>query len=297
MVVVFLFLAFWGSFPLAAQAARLHVIIAADRAQPGIGPDMEFSRDEFLAAVVLNTPADECIIWEINPDLRKARQEMQSIQAKIHAFGRELSRGTMLGAIQGLGVAPDDAVLFFYCGHGAYSQHSGTYTLASGDRGQRWLFLSEIRSAIAQKRPNFAAVVLDCCDRVRSLPGEPRYIVPFAEHRQDFSPLFAGLFFSRPGMLSITSSKAYEYGITELGSVHRGGEQHFGALFTHVFSEKLKGSMEDRLPWDRLFPQVQGKLDTEFKRICKGGVIPLLDERTGSLKFVRQARQTIDFRW
>jgi len=287
-----LFLAFWACFPLAAQAARLHVIIAADRTQPGIGPDMEVSRNEFVAAVVLNTPEDECTIWEINPDVRRDRQEMQPIQTKIHAFGKELSRGTILGAVQGLRVAPYDAVLFFYCGHGAYSPSDGTYTLTSGDRGQPGLFLSEIRTAMAQKRPRFAAVVLDCCNNLRPLAGEPLASVPFAVHRKDFSPLFAELFFSRPGVLSVTSSSRNEYSIIVPTVRFAGGEQHFGALFTHLFSGELGESMENPLPWDRVLPRVQHTLDQEFGRICKRGVIPL-----GNGTFVRQARQTIDFRW
>ena len=108
-VVVF-FLALWTCSPFAAEVARLHVIIAADRTQPGIGADMELSRDAFLTAVVLNTPQDRCAIWEINPDVWKARREIQPIQTRINPFGNVLSRGTMLGAIQGLRVEPDDVV-------------------------------------------------------------------------------------------------------------------------------------------------------------------------------------------
>ena len=211
-VVVF-FLTIWACSPIAAQAARLHVIIAADRTQPGIGADMELSRDAFLAAVVLNTPQDQCAIWEINTDVRKARGEFQPIQTRIQPFGNVLSRGTMLGAIQGLRVEPDDVVLFYYCGHGAYSPTYGTYTLPSGDGGQPGLFLSQIRSAIEQQRPRFGAVVLDCCNSLRPLPGEPRPSVPFVQHRADFSPLFKELFFSRLGTLSVTSSKPNEYAI------------------------------------------------------------------------------------
>jgi hypothetical protein len=290
--IVVIFLAFSVCFPLAAQAAKLHVIIATDRIQPGIGPDMELSRDEFLAAVVRNTPADECIIWEINPNLRKAQEKMQPIRTTIHPFGQELSRNTMLGAIQRLRVAPDDAVLFFYCGHGAYSPQHGTYTLASGDRGQGWLFLSEIRGAIAQKRPKFAAVILDCCNSLRPIPGERRMFVPFAAHREDYSPLFEKLFFSEPKSLVITSSGPNEYSLVVPAIRHARGEQHLGALFTHLFSGELNESMEERLPWEQLLPRVQNVLDKEFDRICKGGVIPL-----GNGTRVAQARQTIVFRW
>ena len=58
-VVVF-FLTIWVCSPFTAQAARLHVIFAADRTQPGIGADMELSRDAFLAAVARNTPQNQC---------------------------------------------------------------------------------------------------------------------------------------------------------------------------------------------------------------------------------------------
>lgn len=290
--VVFVFLALWACSPVAAEAARLHVVIATDRAEPGIGPDMEISRDAFLTSVVLNTPQAQCEIWEINPNTRRAQQEFQSIQAKIHSYGKALNRGTMLGAIQGLRVGPEDAVLFYYCGHGAYSPTSGTYTLPSGDGGQPGLLLSQIRNAIAQKRPRFAAVILDCCNRLRPLRGEPRPSVPFAQHRAEFSPLFTELFFSKPGVLTVTSSSPREYSLI-VPAIHFGrGEQHFGALFTKIFSSELLDSMENSLRWDDLFRRVQQNLDDEFGQICKQGMIPL-----GNGKSIPQARQTISYRW
>ena len=173
-----------------------------------------------------------------------------------------------------------------------YSPTYGTYTLPSGDGGQPGLFLSQIRAAIAQKRPRLGVVVLDCCSNLRPLPGEPRASAPFAQHRSDFSPLFKELFFSRPGTLSITSSKPYEYSIIMPTIRSPQGEQHFGALFTKLFSWEMVEGKEDPLGWDDLLGKVQRNLDHEFAQICKRGVIPL-----GNGQYVAQARQTIDYRW
>ncbi|MGO9597671.1 MAG: hypothetical protein ACLP7Q_06690 [Isosphaeraceae bacterium] len=290
-VVVF-FLALWTCSPFAAEAARLHVIIAADRTYPGIEADMETSRDLFLTAVVRNTPQDQCAIWEINPDDQNAPR-FQRFRTTIQPFGNVLSRSTMLRAIQGLRVEPDDVVLFYYCGHGAYSRTYGTYTLASGDGGQGGLYLSEIRSVIGQRRPRFGAVVLDCCNSLRPLLGEPRPSLPLVEHREDFSPLFKELFFSRPGMLSVTSSKPNEYSIiVPRTRSPRGDEVPGVALFTKLFSSEMEESMENPLGWDDLFGRVQRNLDQEFAQICNRGLIPL-----GNGRYVPQARQTIDYRW
>jgi hypothetical protein len=95
--LVLVFFTLWLCFPLTVEAAKLHVIIATDRTQRGIGPDMKISRDEFLAAVVCNTPAHECIVWEINPKPQENEGEMPPIETTIHPFGQELSRKTMLG--------------------------------------------------------------------------------------------------------------------------------------------------------------------------------------------------------
>ncbi len=259
----------WPATP--AGAAVLHVVIAADSGAPGIGPAMTENKYLIQNAVVAN-----------------AGQAVRNIQMLPPESCRSAG---ITRAIAELPVRPGDAILFYYSGHGAYDPARGTYLLPSGDGGRPGLYLADLRRLIAARAPRSATIVLDCCNTVRPVPGGMTPANPFHPPSGGFSPAFYQLFFQATGLRAIVSSSPGEYAVVLPALQIAGGGVHPSpSIFTKAFANVLEDVTLRQPSWDRVVAATQEEVDTLFRQVCGGGVIPL---GTGP---VRQARQTISHR-
>jgi hypothetical protein len=262
----------------AATAGSLFVIIATDDRAPSIGKDMEKNSRMMASAIKRNMPANRRHIVKVE--------------------GRSLTPAGVLRTIQLVAPEPDDAILFFYSGHGAYDeQRLQTCVLMSSAPGHA-LFVDEIQRAIDAKRVSFSSIILDCCNNLRPslargpiAPGEP-----IDQGPSETSALFRRLFFEAAGSVVIESSAPGEYAVT-VPALHLRDPRtpnityHFGSLFTQSFTGVLLSYEDagDAVPdWARVCRETQESIDTEFPQLCPGGVITL-----GSGASIRQAKQTV----
>ncbi len=138
----------------------LAVIIATDDDAPNVGADMAKNSKRMINLIKRNVPRARSRILKIPP--------------------ANLTSDIILRTIAGLNVAPDDAVLFFFSGHGAYDENvRQTYLMFSRDP-QHILYVGQVRKAIKAKGVRLEALVVDCCNNLRPVlargpiaPGEP----------------------------------------------------------------------------------------------------------------------------
>jgi len=279
-VAIVVFLAFMCS-GTKTRAGNLFGIIATDDGAPTIGADMKKNSNMVINLIKHNVPRD--------------RSQIMKVPAS------SLTAATVLRFISLLPSAADDAVLFYYSGHGAYDKaREQTYLMMSNDGAQAVLYVGQIRRSIEAKGVRFVAIVVDCCNNLRPVrgmgpivPGEPPEDRP-----PKISPAFQHLFFEPAGSVIIESSAPGEYAIIrpaiQFRDPRRGIiEVHFGSLFTQIFTGVLEIPPPDdegeRLPeWSEVCRRTQEEIDNEFPDLCPGGMIPL-----GNRQPVAQTSQTV----
>ena len=127
-------------------------------------------------------------------------------------LAERFTSAAILGSVAALEGSPDDAVFAYYSGHRAWDPNRGTYLLASGDGGRAGAFLTELRQQAAASQPRLSAVVLDCCNQVRPIPGLSLPAPAFPPPGQ-LTPTFDQLFFQSAGSHIIVSSSPGEYAV------------------------------------------------------------------------------------
>ena len=127
-----------------AQATRVWLIMEADLASRDIAGDMEVNVNSLDRLFRNNVGKNRLTIFDTQRQFGR-----QTVVSKLNQVARSMG--------------PTDAVIFFYCGHGAYDRRYGTYFQPSLDSG-RPLYLSEVRGMIGQLHPRLSVTVLDCCN-------------------------------------------------------------------------------------------------------------------------------------
>lgn len=247
-----------------ATAQRLHAIVVADTVSPGIGMPVSRSVDALVTALEESIPADKLSLTLLTGD--------------------KYSRAQVLDAVRAVEPGEDDAILYYFCGHGFYDSRRGTLFKPPGE--DRELYLSEIRKPLREKRPRLLVTICDCCSgRVQRATFAP---APRETVRPDeVSAICRKLFWQSSGNLVINSSSPGQYATVRL-SGGTPSEPGMGALFTNVFVGSLKKHRDDAENWDTILRECRASVDREFRKLHPDGTIRLGDNRV-----VNQATQTV----
>ena len=262
--------------PSDAVAGQIKIVIATDENEREVGADMRISSSTILGAFVRNVPRNFLEVHKVGPE----RFTAQAILAEI----------------EDLNVAQDDAIFFFYGGHGAYDPQRKTFVMASADGGQSVLFASQIREAIEAKRARLGVIVLDCCKTLRPINATIQY-PDIVERRgpEEVTPLFNSLFFQVTGTVVIESSAPGEYALIlpqhQQVQGQRVAKRNQGSFFVSCLGQVLKDPQLTLRPlrWSEVCRATQAKMDDGFQEICPGGRIAPL----GSGEIVDQNSQNI----
>jgi hypothetical protein len=258
--------------PAPALPAQIKVVIAADEREPEVGADMNVNAAAIQRSFVFNAPENVYEIHQVPPE--------------------NFTAGAILDEINRLAVAPDEAVFFYYCGHGAYDPERKTFLLASGDGGRVPLFVSQVREAIEAKGARLSVLIFDCCNTLRPVSGTITLPAP-RQRAPGMSPLFKSLFFQTTDKaVLIESSAPGEYAIVlpqvqqQIGQ--RVSKQNQGSLFTDCLSEELISANLKPKSWSDVCRNTQVRMDRGFGRACPGGRLTL-----GNGSVVEQNSQNI----
>ncbi|MCY2990893.1 MAG: toll/interleukin-1 receptor domain-containing protein [Planctomycetota bacterium] len=251
--------------PLSAQ--QLHAIIVGETSSDEIGMPIGLSVDALVTTVLENVPQD-------------------ALSLKV-LTGKEYNRAKILATIQDLQVESEDAILYFFCGHGYYDQSRGSFFKPPADDGA--LYLSEICKPLRDKQPRLLVTIVDivdCCTGMRTHPhaatAQAATVPP-----QSVSPLFARLFWETSGNLVVNSSAPGQYAVVR-SIKGEAGEPGIGALFTNIFTGSLQRHRDERLSWDEIVGECRKSVDEAFRKLHPDGTIRLGQDRS-----IPQETQTV----
>jgi len=172
---------------------RLVAIIAVDTLSGEIKRDMQTNAKMLETALRRNVPPHRLDIHIL----------------KDNGWSRDGASQT----IRDLNVSEDDALFFFYSGHGYYQ--NGSFFTPPADQGNR-LYFSDVRNALLGKGARLTVSVLDCC---QTHPGDVN-VAPApgpadVSTTDEVSTLFQDLFFASHGEFILNSSSPREYALSK----------------------------------------------------------------------------------
>ena len=200
-----------------ADSPRIYVLAVGDTSEKSglsfsTGPDLQYLFDAFYVnvpggqLVTYNNPmadfADGSSInlpnpWE-GPDLRWDLVDMKS---------------KILRAIDNCPAGPNDTVVVFFTGHGAYDDNGHFLVMPDGENR---LYRKTILGRIARKNPRLAVLITDSCNLqfpAGMRPGPAARLIP----PERISPLFDSLFIRSRGVVDLNSSSEGEISVGAIG--------------------------------------------------------------------------------
>jgi hypothetical protein len=173
--------------------------------------------------------------------------------------GKDVNADGILSYYRGLDVGRNDALFFFYAGHGATDPRQGHF-LAVQDLAARPLLRSELRKAMQQHHPALTVVMTDCCSNVVRL-GKSRRVVLDKGTARTLDPLLRCLLFQARGFVDITAAS----GNASFGDDHDGG------IFTRTFGGLIEKGVEGSdangdgfVSWNEFFDCLQSDTANVF---------------------------------
>lgn len=230
-------------FMLQSHAQTLHVVLVADTESEDIRDHMLSGLSELRLALRTNAPEAQLNIKTLDEEA-------------------ELNERAILWEIRTLSIRPDDAVLFFYMGHGAVDPQLGPYCALQDNR----IYFRTITAQLKKLDTTRTVALFDSCQDVNSNLGMVAVDTP-EEPPSKMSPLFQKLFFESGEPEFVAWSSAAERQKAVAG---RGFGDNFvrtGGLFTLVLSEHLKDTASKRQDWPSLKTSVQKLLSQEFAKV------------------------------
>jgi len=251
---------------------------ASSESTPSISTPLPISAtNSTLHAVLLADTNDETIGRSVKVDLEKVTNLLPSIGKntgmKIKAqsiSGDQLTRRNVTNALNQLSVKPDDAVIFYYSGHGGRMSSKKT-KWPSLFIGGSLLDFDWIISTLERKNPRFFMAISDSCNNILDYSSGRSHIgKPKPENYQQ-------LFLKYRGSVIASSSSPGEY---SWGTPRNGG------LFTLTFLNSLNKELGSSNPnWQNIMRRAEKPIkvrqyvqkpqyDIQLKPVTQPDIIP-----------------------
>jgi hypothetical protein len=228
--------------PKPGELKLLRALVVIGNADSKLAPSVEQDRKNMKVLLEEHLPAD--------------RRRIDYLD------GNRVTREEILKYYRNLKTGPDEALLFFYAGHGAIDPKLGhCLTPQMGVSIAR----ADIRRAMGQKGAGLVVLLTDCCSiripvKHKARPREPRT-------RVEMHPVLRCLFFQQRGMVDVTAA--------EDGTGSYGDNEH-GGVFTSALVSLLEGDLQtlDRnkdgfLSWKEFFQALTRETEKEFKGFAR----------------------------
>ena len=165
---------------------------------------------------------------------------------------------TILKAIQEFQVGPDDAVVFYYTGHGGADDRGHYLAMEKGK-----LYRAELRRSMLAKRPRLAVIMTDCCN-VRA--DGRAFAAPAVDVNSPkvVTPLFRSLFIEPRGVVDINSSAPDQSSFFFVKRDQFG--RHQGSLFTRSLTRFVDRQRDRTGSWDMLVREVDLAVQVAFRK-------------------------------
>ncbi len=236
----------------------IHLVVVADTLDPRIGGSVEVDMQSIARTF--------------------AGQARNGDRLKIVTVEREECRPDLiLWRIAALRPGPDDAVVVFFSGHGAFDDQEGQYFKFPRLGPQTFLTRRQVREAIKAKGTRLGVLITDCCSNISIIPKLPRapYLgAPMAPAPPLISPLFRSLFLETRGLVDVTSSKKGERSLAYPATRTEGENAVHaqGGLFTTSFQGVLARHQEESLTWPTVVELTANLVRKEFQCLKPDGL-------------------------
>jgi hypothetical protein len=173
--------------------------------------------------------------------------------------GKDVNAEAILAYYRTLAVGRDDALFFYYAGHGATDPTQGHF-LALQELKAKPLFRADLRQAMERRQPGLVVLLTDCCSTRLALPGKKRRIFVDEGAASAIHPVLLCLLYQSRGVVDITAAT----GNSSFGDDLDGG------IFTRTF-DKLVRSGVTASDFDRnglvTWPEFFARLQTETQGV------------------------------
>jgi len=210
-----------------------------------------------LHAIIVANLEDQRIGCET--DVKNWRQELATISKfakmklnKIEVMGEDWSRDTVMKTVKKLSPKKDDAVIFYYSGHGyrVPSMKSSQWP-AIALQGHEGLGLAWVYRELSEKNPRFLLVMSDSCNN--EIPEDAIHTIKGFRgvSLADVSKGYKSLFAKYTGKILASSSIPGQY---SYGSPPEGG------VYTSKFLTTLRKLVQDDAEWKTIMDVVNQPL-------------------------------------
>jgi hypothetical protein len=173
--------------------------------------------------------------------------------------GKDVNTKAILAYYRSLNVGPNDALLFYYAGHGATDDQKGHF-MALQDLATKPLLRSDLRGAMQAKHPGLIVILTDCCSTSFHL-GKTRRLFLDKGTALTMNPLLRCLLYQSRGVVDVTAAS----GNASFGDDHEGGI--FTRTFAKVVADGIAGSdanSDGFVTWPEFFSQLQKRTQGVF---------------------------------
>jgi hypothetical protein len=225
----------------APELRKVHALLVVDT-RSGLGESVKTDGERIDHLLSGNLPRDRCDILVLT--------------------GKDCSAQAILAYYRRLKVGRDDALFFYYAGHGATDPAKGHF-LALQDLAAKPLLRSDLRKAMQEHQPALTVIMTDCCSTRYSLPGKKavRNVIVDSGGAATIHPVLKCLLYQSRGVVDITAAS----GNASYGDDHDGGI--FTRTFARLVDEGIAVSDADQdgfVSWPEFFARLQSRTQGVF---------------------------------
>jgi hypothetical protein len=227
---------------------RVFVLIAAERSDPKIVKMVDKDVNNFKQMLAEHLLPSQVVVREMT--------------------GKELTAKNVAKHYEKLGVTNDDALVFYYTGHGTYRgdgkaggrndihtlefQYQGGGDIPTEDALRR----DDLRAMMAAKRPGLAVILTDCCSEYVPIKPPPttRAVTP-APDKKEATPLGRSLFLQARGLVDVTAAADGEVAVCDT---------KVGSYFTYALSLAAREQKNRPVGWQAFSQQLKETTAREF---------------------------------
>lgn len=221
------------------ELRKVHALVVVDT-MSGLGESVKLDGERIDRLLSGNLPADRADIRILT--------------------GKDVSAERILAYYRDLKVTPEDALLFYYAGHGATDPEKGHF-LAIHELKAAPLIRDDLRRAMQQHHPGLAVIITDCCSDRYPLGRKGRRVYEDEGRAREIQPVLRCLLYQSRGVVDITAST----GNAAFGDDHEGG------IFTRSIDKLVRGGVEGLdadhdgfVSWPEFFARLQKETQGTF---------------------------------
>jgi len=232
---------------VSVQAQTLHVFIIAETNATNVG-----------------APADYTNMQREVQDIAR----LSGMQLKTYKYEKQnLSPNTLVSAITSLRCQPNDAIWFYYTGHGLNPGNGSAFSAFKV--GNSKFTMDKVHQKLKAKNPRLLITMFDCCNHhVTRVPG-------LAARSGRISINYATLFKLAKGEVKVTSSKAGQYSY---------GNGRAGGVFTNQFLAALHevaGGNNNSCNWNKVMARTKQLTQNSATQVGRSQVPHYTVSQTG----------------